>query len=77
VIAALSAGEHVLTAADVDAMGGQHNVYAFRESLHGGGSFGGGGGGSVQVDIHPQPGMSEEQIGHAAAKTFAFELRGV
>jgi TP901 family phage tail tape measure protein len=73
----LSNGEHVLTASDVAAMGGQHNVYAFRESLHGGGSFGGGGGGNVQVDIHPQPGMSEEQIGHAAAKTLEFEMRAV
>jgi hypothetical protein len=26
--------EHVLTSSDVDAMGGQSNVYAFRESLH-------------------------------------------
>lgn len=35
---ALSDGEHVLTAADVAAMGGQHAVYAFRDGLHGGGS---------------------------------------
>ncbi|MDR7189785.1 TP901 family phage tail tape measure protein [Microbacterium sp. BE35] len=34
----LSDGEHVLSAADVAAMGGQHSVYAFRESLHGGGA---------------------------------------
>jgi tape measure domain-containing protein len=27
-------GEHMLTAADVDAMGGQRGVYAFRRSLH-------------------------------------------
>lgn len=33
---ALSNGEHVLTAADVAAMGGQHAVYAFRDGLHGG-----------------------------------------
>jgi TP901 family phage tail tape measure protein len=37
---ALSDGEHVLTAADVAAMGGQHAVYAFREGLHGGGGSG-------------------------------------
>ncbi|BDY33155.1 hypothetical protein [Mycolicibacterium mageritense] len=30
----LSDGEHVLTADDVDAMGGQANVYAFRGALH-------------------------------------------
>ena len=30
----LSAGEHVLTAADVQAMGGQENVMAFRSALH-------------------------------------------
>lgn len=29
----LSNGEHVLTAAEVDAMGGQENVYAFRDAL--------------------------------------------
>src|SRR5690606_13203158 len=37
----LSNGEHVLTAADVKAMGGQAAVYAFRNALHrkGGGSI--------------------------------------
>jgi TP901 family phage tail tape measure protein len=35
--AMLSNGEHVLTAADVAAMGGQNAVYAFRQSLHSGG----------------------------------------
>ena len=30
-------GEHVLTASDVDAMGGQSAVYAFRRALHSGG----------------------------------------
>lgn len=30
----LSNGEHVLSAADVNAMGGQDNVYAFRNALH-------------------------------------------
>jgi hypothetical protein len=29
----LSPGEHVLTAAEVEAMGGQHAVYAFRAAL--------------------------------------------
>ena len=33
--AMLMPGEHVLTTADVKAMGGQQNVYAFRQSLHG------------------------------------------
>lgn len=73
----LSNGEHVLTASDVDAMGGQHNVYAFRSALHGGGSWGGGGAGSnVQVDVHPAPGMSEEHIGRIAAEKINFALRG-
>src|SRR5690606_21251546 len=35
--AMLSTGEHVLTAADVAAMGGQNAVYAFRSALHSGG----------------------------------------
>ena len=30
----MAPGEHVLTASDVDAMGGQGNVYAFRNALH-------------------------------------------
>lgn len=34
----LSPGEHILDAGDVDKMGGQHAVYAFREGLHSGGS---------------------------------------
>lgn len=37
VLRRLSPGEHVLDAADVAAMGGQHAVYAFREGLHAGG----------------------------------------
>jgi hypothetical protein len=32
--AMLSDGEHVLTAADVNAMGGQNGVYSFRKALH-------------------------------------------
>lgn len=43
--AMLSNGEHVLTAADVSAMGGQDGVYAFRNSLH---RAGGG-----QIDFNP------------------------
>jgi hypothetical protein len=38
---ALSNGEHVLTASDVDAMGGQHAVYQFRANLHRGFADGG------------------------------------
>lgn len=37
----LSNGEHVLTAADVERMGGQRNVYEFRESLYKGYASGG------------------------------------
>jgi hypothetical protein len=36
ILSRLSTGEHVLTAADVNAMGGQKAVYAFRSSLHSG-----------------------------------------
>jgi TP901 family phage tail tape measure protein len=72
----LSDGEHVLTAADVDAMGGQHAVYAFRDALHSGG--GGGAGPAVYLtqNIYPTPGMSEEHIGRIAAERTAFAARG-
>lgn len=36
IMTSLSAGEHVLTASDVSAMGGQQGVYAFRQNLHNG-----------------------------------------
>lgn len=70
-------GEHMLTAADVDAMGGQHAVYAFRDSLHRGGR-GEVGGQPVQINqnIHPAPGMSELQIGRIAAEQTEFVLKG-
>jgi TP901 family phage tail tape measure protein len=73
---ALSDGEHVMTAADVAAMGGQHAVYAFRDALHSGG--GGGAGRSVQVNqnIYPAEGMSEAQIARIAAERMAFAARG-
>jgi len=56
---ALSNGEHVLTAQDVKALGGQSGVYAFRESLYSpaaapvyaGGGSGGGGGSTVQITV--------------------------
>lgn len=48
VVARLSAGEHVLTAADVARMGGQAGVYAFRQSLRSGGSPAFASGGAVQ-----------------------------
>jgi hypothetical protein len=38
VLRRLSPGEHVLDAGDVNAMGGQHAVYAFRNNLHSGGA---------------------------------------
>lgn len=37
---------------------------------------GSGSGASVQMDIHPAPGMSEETIGRVAAERMSFELRG-
>jgi TP901 family phage tail tape measure protein len=73
---ALSDGEHVMTAADVAAMGGQHAVYAFRDSLHSSGGSGVGRAAQPIVqNIYPQPGMSEEQIGRAAARTLEFGMR--
>jgi len=56
----LSNGEHVLTAADVDALGGQSGVYAMRQSLHNTyatpaapvyAGRGGSGGGSVIITV--------------------------
>lgn len=44
---------------------------ALREGIAGPGS-----GASVQMDIHPAPGMSEETVGRIAADRLAFELRG-
>jgi hypothetical protein len=40
------------------------------------GISGPGSGASVQMDIHPAPGMSEETVGRIAADRLAFELRG-
>ena len=58
---ALSNGEHVLTAQDVTALGGQSGVYAFRESLYSpaaapvyAGSGLGGSGSSVQITVPVQ-----------------------
>jgi TP901 family phage tail tape measure protein len=69
-------GEHMLTAADVDAMGGQHAVYAFREQLHGGGGSSAARGISISQTIQPAPGMSEAQIARIAAEKMTFALRG-
>lgn len=40
------------------------------------GIAGSGSGATVQMDIHPAPGMSEETVGRVAADRLAFELRG-
>lgn len=40
------------------------------------GLAGSGSGATVQMDIHPAPGMSEETVGRIAADRLAFELRG-
>lgn len=40
------------------------------------GIAGSGSGATVQMDIHPAPGMSEETVGRIAADRLAFELRG-
>jgi TP901 family phage tail tape measure protein len=51
----LSNGEHVLTAADVQALGGQAGVYAFRSGLHNGSGYANGGSvGSTRVAVSPQ-----------------------
>jgi TP901 family phage tail tape measure protein len=93
-------GEHMLTTSDVDAMGGQAGVYAFRAALHrgrlrgyanggeiqpqyassmprfsSGGGSAGAGGPLAAVNVYPQQGMDEEQIGRAAARTLEFEMR--
>jgi TP901 family phage tail tape measure protein len=74
---ALSDGEHVMTAADVAAMGGQHAVYAFRDSLHsGGGDSSAGRSVNVTQNIYPAEGMSEAQIASITASRLAFQLRG-
>lgn len=51
--AMLSTGEHVLTAADVAAMGGQQGVYAWRAALHAGGPKKFATGGGVSYKINP------------------------
>lgn len=51
--AMLSNGEHVLTAADVAAMGGQQGVYAWRAALHAGGPKKFATGGGVSYKINP------------------------
>ena len=45
-------GEHMLTVADVAAMGGQHGVYAFRRALHTGGVRGFAAGGAVTPNVN-------------------------
>jgi TP901 family phage tail tape measure protein len=80
----LSNGEHVWTASEVNAAGGHDVVEAMRRWVKTGQGFpsmasssGAGDGKVVQVNqnIYPQPGMSEEQIGRAAARTLEFEMR--
>lgn len=45
-------GEHMLTVADVAAMGGQHGVYSFRRALHSGGVRGFAAGGAVSKNVN-------------------------
>lgn len=88
-------GEHMFTAREVDLMGGQQAVYAFRAALRAGAVPRYAGGGEIQpryaapvmriegavsrardvnvtIPVYPQPGMSEYQIGQAAAQSAAF-----
>ncbi|GFG74650.1 hypothetical protein MBOT_20150 [Mycobacterium botniense] len=60
----LSPGEHVLTADDVRAMGGQDAVYAFRNALHrnhGGAVYLVGGGDPTQPPPTPKPPAAPQQ----------------
>ena len=59
ILARVSNGEHVLTAADVRAMGGQQNVYKFRETLH---SYATGGAVDYRAAAHAIP---VSQMAHA------------
>ena len=58
----LSSGEHVLTAEDVSAMGGQENVYKFRNALHRAA------GGGILSALIPQPPKPNFDPGPGAQK---------
>jgi TP901 family phage tail tape measure protein len=84
----LSTGEHVWTAAEVQAAGGHGAVEDMRKWVLGGyrgmatggpvGTSGGGGGSPINVtqNIYPAPGMSEQQIARIAEERLAFAARG-
>lgn len=94
-----SNGEHIWTAAEVQAAGGHDVMEAWRHAVMSGewgqaernwvygsdiarhapsaGAVGGSAGPTVQVDVHPAPGMSEEHIGYVAAQKIAWEMRRV
>ena len=63
-------GEHVLTTADVDAMGGQQAVYQFRKQLHAGNIQGlaGGGGVGTPTSARALVSSSPTRGGHATAQ---------
>lgn len=73
-------GEHVWTTSEVDAAGGHGAMEQMRKWVSSGRGFtfgDGGGRGTAPVinqTINPQPGMSEYQIGQAAAQSAAFYM---
>lgn len=60
--ALLSNGEHVLTASDVAALGGQAGVYAFRAGLHGGQGYANGGSVGSRVSVSPNVSLAGARI---------------
>jgi len=74
--AVLSNGEHVLTASDVEAMGGQHAVYGFRQSLHGGGEPETKSELNYTQNLNITNGPSAEEIASASLRMANFALRG-
>lgn len=69
-----SNGEHVLTADDVRAMGGQHAVYGFRAGLHGGGSAGG----NTSVSLTPSGPieLADQSIQKLSAEIYTLIMTG-
>jgi hypothetical protein len=78
VMAKLHEGEHVLTADDVGAMGGQGNVYAFRDALHKGLGFAEGGSvaSASNISMRSNPGQwaGQQAFAHLGAALGGFSI---